>query len=135
MKVLKTIKLPALKGFGRLLPALVLTWVFIFLLCLNSYAGDAEDLISATRKGDISTVKELLAKGADVNAKDNMFGRTALMWASENGHLELVQALLAKGADVNAKDNKGETALSLVKAKGKGHSDVAQLLIKAGANE
>ena len=50
-----------------------------------------------------------------------------------NDCLNVVQELLAKGADVNAKDKDGDTALSV--AKKNGHSDVAQLLIKAGAKE
>ena len=62
-------------------PSFVLTCVFIFLLCPNSYAGDAEDLISAAQKGDVSIVKALLTKGADVNAKTK-YGITALMQAS-----------------------------------------------------
>jgi ankyrin repeat protein len=44
-----------------------------------------------------------------------------------------VQALLAKGADVNAKINDGRTAL--ICASEEGHSEIAQLLIKAGAKE
>ena len=52
----------------------------------------------------------LLAKGADVNAK-NQDGWTALMCASLDGHKEVVELLLAKRADVNAKANDGFTAL------------------------
>ena len=64
----------------------------------------------ASQQGHLDVVQALLAKGADVNAKDND-GATALMLASQNGHLDVVQALLAKGADVNAKANDGVTAL------------------------
>ena len=45
----------------------------------------------------------LLARGADVNVKDNK-NQTALMVASQNGHREIVELLLAKGADINARD-------------------------------
>ena len=84
---------------------LVLTCLFVFLLCFTSYADDAQDLIRAAKKGDISTVQTLLAKGAEVNAKDAKIagGWTALIYAAQFGHLAIVQALLAKGADVNAK--------------------------------
>ena len=71
----------------------------------SAAAGPAEDLISAAFRGDAAAVQALLAKGADVNAKNND-GVTALMVASENGHLDVVQALLAKGAEVNAKDER-----------------------------
>ncbi len=63
-------------------------------------AAPPEDLFNAADGGDAATVKALLAKGADINAKANN-GATALMLASQNGHIEVVQALLAKDADVN----------------------------------
>ena len=70
-------------------------------------------------------VQALLAKGAEVNAKNNN-GVTALMAASLSGHLEVLQALLAKGADVNAKANNGATALDAATAGG--HPEVRALL-------
>lgn len=39
-------------------------------------------------KGDIAQVRELIEKGADVNAANND-GATALMWASQEGHAGL----------------------------------------------
>jgi len=67
-------------------------------------------LIKAVSKGDTATVRVLLAKGADVQARDAN-GRTALMYAAENGDPTIVQALLTNGADVNARDWQGWTAL------------------------
>src|SRR5262245_63078628 len=67
-------------------------------------------LIKAVSKGDTATVRALLAKGADVQARDAN-GRTALMYAAENGDPTTVQALLTNGADVNARDSQGWTAL------------------------
>lgn len=64
----------------------------------------------ASQEGYLGVVQALLAKGADVNAKNND-GRTALIFASLKGQLEIVQAFLAKGADVNAKVNYGPTDL------------------------
>jgi uncharacterized protein len=52
----------------------------------------------ASEKGHVDVVQALLAKGAEVNAKNNN-GATALIWASIQGHVDVVQALLAKGAD------------------------------------
>ena len=49
------------------------------------------------RKDDISTVKELLAKGADVNVKTN-HGETALYIAKAGGHSEVAQLLIKAGA-------------------------------------
>ena len=54
-------------------------------------------------------VEQLIAKGADVNAK-NEDNNTALIVASINGHKDVVEQLIAKGADVNAKNNYNQTA-------------------------
>ncbi len=74
-------------------------------------------LMCAALEGRTEVVKELLCKGADVNAKDGA-GRTALMFAVINLHRETVHALLTHGADVDAKANDGGTALMLAAACG-----------------
>lgn len=48
--------------------------------------------MNAARSGHTETVKELIALGANVNAK-NMHA-TALIKAAYNGHLEIVQELV-----------------------------------------
>ena len=78
----------------------------------------------------LDRLRELLAQGAEVNAKANS-GVTALMAASENGHLDVVRELLAQGADVHAKTNKGATALRAA-ARNK-HDKVRDLLVGSGA--
>ncbi len=83
-------------------------------------------MFNAVGSGDPAAVEALLAKGADVNAKDNS-GLTALMRASQFVHLDVVQALLAKGADVNPKRNDGLTAL--MTASRLGRVDVVQALL------
>jgi Ankyrin repeats (many copies)/Two component regulator propeller len=70
-----------------------------------------DDLIDASYTGELSRVKALLAANADVNAKADALGGTALMAASGNGHLEVVRALLVAKADVNAASGAGITAL------------------------
>ena len=44
-------------------------------------------------------VELLLAKRADVNAKDNN-GKTALMWASQNGQQKVRELLIRAGAKI-----------------------------------
>jgi uncharacterized protein len=78
----------------------------------------------------VEIVQALLARGADVNAKDKG-GGTVLMAASATGHLDIVQALLDKGADVNAKGNLGT---ALIGASAAGHLDVMQTLLDKGAD-
>ena len=78
------------------------------------------------------TVRYLLDQGANVNARDDAFESTALMWASGRGHRDTAQLLCERGADVNAKDKEGNTALQL--AAQIGYRAVVELLLKQGAN-
>jgi ankyrin repeat protein len=75
----------------------------------------------------------LLEAKADVNARDNSSGITVLWIAAWQGEVEVVKLLLEKGADVNAKRSGGETALEIAKAME--HTEIVQLLEKAGAKE
>ena len=68
---------------------------------------------------------------ADVNARERLYGRTALIIAAIEGHLEIVRMLVEAGSDLNIVDAEGSTALSL--ARSYGNLDVAALLAEAGA--
>ena len=74
----------------------------------------------------------LLAKGADVNAK-NDDGRTPLHVVVLTAQKDLVELLLAKGADVNARDRDGLTPLALVQ--GGQYWEIAQLLRAHGGKK
>ena len=55
-------------------------------------------------KKDIKGVKELLARGVDVNIREKTMGSTPLILAcSLEGTFEIVELLIAKGADINIK--------------------------------
>ena len=45
----------------------------------------------------------MLGAGADVNAKENFGGQTALMWAAAQSQSEMVKLLAASGAELNAR--------------------------------
>jgi ankyrin repeat protein len=77
-------------------------------------------------------VRALLAKGADVDTKDE-YGITALMRASQHGHLKSVNLLLDKGSDVNATDKIGWTAL--MHATVDGRREVVKVLLAKGARD
>jgi len=63
---------------------------------------------------------------ANVNARDRLYGRNALMLAAAAGHVEVVRLLLEAGSQLNAVDSEGATALSLAEANG--HLDVMNAL-------
>lgn len=88
-------------------------------------------LIDAVKKGQVATVKVIIADGADVNAKDAS-GNTPLHLAVEKGSQEIVNLLIADGADVNAKDASGETPL--YKTVEEGYQEIVELLVAAGAD-
>ena len=88
-------------------------------------------LIRAASNGDIEGVKQLLAAGADVNAKYKD-GFTPLHRAAREGQKELAELLIAKGADVNARDDIGRTPLYYAAVQGQ--KEIAELLIAKGAN-
>jgi ankyrin repeat protein len=49
----------------------------------------------ATKQGNLEKVRLLLAKGTDINSKDQ-YGQTALMNAAHTGQVELVGLLIEK---------------------------------------
>jgi len=70
-------------------------------------------ILYAAGTGNIEAVKQHVAAGTDVNAK-NKYGRTPLHYAAGEGHKEIAELLIGEGADVNAKDRfGGETPLDV----------------------
>ena len=76
-----------------------------------NYDGcDDTALILAAKMGHKATVDVLLAKDANVNAK-NTFGYTALTSAAKNGHADIVDLLKAYGADIPWRQRHGNKLL------------------------
>jgi len=81
----------------------------------------------AAGTGNIEAVKQHLAAGTDVNAKD-WFENTPLHRAALEGRKEIAELLIANGAEVNAKGALGNTPLYSAANK-----EIAELLIANGA--
>ncbi|KUM55675.1 hypothetical protein ACN42_g11571, partial [Penicillium freii] len=75
--------------------------------------------------------RDLIDKGADVNAQGGYYGN-ALQAASQRGHQEIVNLLLNNGADVNAQG--GEYGNALQAASQRGHQEIFNLLLNNGAD-
>jgi ankyrin repeat protein len=105
------------------------------LLRKNGGRSAAYDSIHlAAMLGNIEAVKQHLADGADVDAKDED-GETSLHRAAKFGHKEIAELLISNGADVNAKSEGYEsTPLHHAAWAGYAHKEVTELLIAKGAD-
>jgi len=80
---------------------------------INDSANDGNTaLMDAAAGGHTETVKVLLARGANISAK-NKNGQTALLKAVEKGVCEAAQLLLANDTTLNAGDDTGRAILKL----------------------
>ena len=94
--------------------------------------GGHSPLHFASRSGALEVVKMLVEAGAGVCLTDDD-GLTCLILAASNGHTETVRYLVGlPEVDVNHRNSNNETALHC--ATNKGHRDVVQVLIDAGAD-
>ena len=112
-------------------------------------------VMTAARAGSAAGVQYLIDAGADVNAIENSREQTALMWAAAQGHVGVVSALVNAGADLDARSKERPRLMfadatnggafdqginellggfsPLLFAAREGHTDVARLLLDAGA--
>lgn len=90
-----------------------------------------DDLINALASRNASRFKDLLARGANVNAR-NDDGDTPLHYAAIIGNKRIAVALVAKGADISAKNANGDTPLH--DAVRGGNKGIVEALIAAGGD-
>ena len=90
--------------------------------------GCGPSVHDAAHSGNIEAVKQHLAAGTDVNAKD-YGGVTPLHGAAAGGEKEIAELLIAEGADLNAV---GDGKTSVDYAEEEKHKETADLLRKHG---
>lgn len=69
------------------------------------------NLASLTRDGNIEEVQLLINSGVDLDIKD-IYGITALMWASRKNYIDIAELLIRNNANLDIQDNYGRTALA-----------------------
>jgi len=110
----------------------------VFFVAFYSYQSQALDdpsevedmLLISAYEGDINKVKDLLAKGVDVNAMGEN-GETPLLAAVNSGKIDMTALLLSYGANIEARNFQNSTPLII--ASQYGHSAITAMLLELGA--
>jgi uncharacterized protein len=95
---------------------------------------ESQKLMKAVTEGDLLTVKQLIAHGAEVDERYPILNgfndlHTPLLVACRDGHNEIVSELLKAGADVNATEPTFG-AVPLHKATYNGHVEITRILAR-----
>ncbi len=90
-----------------------------------------QGLLINARDGNLDKVKDLIAQGANLEAKDNN-DNTPLHNACNNGHFNVAKYLIEKGASLKAKNKDNKTPLELVEQKG--YTDIVEILKQTQLN-
>jgi ankyrin repeat protein len=120
--------LAALGGYNNIIRFLLANGVDI---CqIDDYKSTA--LHKACGEGNLETVRLLINKGADIEARNSIRSATPLLDAMREPHIDVVKYLIEKGADVKAFDKHGFGVIH--KAARKGNIEIAKLMLKIGAD-
>ncbi len=93
--------------------------------------GAGTSLMASAYVGAVELVQDLVARGADLEARDES-GYTALMYAANAAEDEVVRLLVDAGADVDARDRQGATPIMFAAQQGALRS--IKKLLSAGAD-
>ena len=118
----------------RVAAALAFIAAIGFSVALFLYKYRQAVFVEAASRGNIASMKVLLAVGADANEfecqKDRC--RTPLIAATQTGQYEAAQFLLERAANVNMRMKRGQTALMF--ASYYGHPKLVKLFLARGAD-
>jgi len=103
----------------------------IAILLFAASLGVNEDLLEASRTGDLAAVQALIAKGAALETK-TPYGQTPLYVAAMNGREDVVRFLLEKGANPDVHDTFYKASMLDFVLQRK-HYGVAKMLIRKSA--
>ncbi|KAB8251095.1 ankyrin repeat-containing domain protein [Aspergillus flavus] len=114
-------------------------WFQVYWASLGSkFPTGFNSLMIGAYFGLVPVVQHWITDKTDVDAKDEVYGRSALSWASGNGHTTVMKLLIKKSyrawwrmAQVDARDRHNRTPLSW--AIMNGQVEAVSLLLKAGA--
>jgi hypothetical protein len=134
----KRVVLPMLLGLVTIVPLMfVVSGIAIYsgskrnaVVAAQNGTPARADLWTAAAQGSVETVREHLANGADVNAR-NKDGATPIHGASAFGKTEVVSLLLEQGANPNLADQRGSTPLHGAAFFGK--TETVEVLLEGGA--
>ena len=95
----------------------------------------------ALLRHDIERVRELLARGVNVNQNvgfgyewEPLHGSAPLHIAAQQGDLAIVELLVQQGADINARDDRAGGLTPLHWAVDRGHAAVVEFILQNGAD-
>ena len=114
--------------------SLLVAAVLVAALVVSPRAAGKSDVADAAMRGDIATVRALIAQKADVNAAQ-ADGATALHWAAYRSNTEMAALLLRAGANPKAANRQGATPLWLASVNGDAAMIGALLEADADPNE
>jgi hypothetical protein len=102
-----------------------------FLILIMPHIASAEPVVEAAKKGDLQTVKTILAQDpSKLNATDES-NYTALHWACMRAHWDVAKFLIDKGADLNVVGGDGGTQINW--AVHHDNVEIIKLMVEKGA--
>jgi ankyrin repeat protein len=106
--------------------------LFLIIIFVFSFTCYAQDFFEVCQIGTVEEVKKLIAKGVDVNIRDEYKQTPLMIAAGLNPEPKIITVLLKEGAKIEARDMFGYTALPLAALHNPPEN--VRLLLKAGAS-